>query len=252
MRSSDSLLFLLLFASSLPGAALAQKAAGNPRPLPRSWSEEMRDKAEVSFYQRHDCHAALLQANAAFDREMRHPERMDPRIPLVKARAHACRGELPQAILAYAMHDRLAVVAAGDDPELFGACLALLPDRQPVDSLERARLLDSLTLVRGQIEHARSRNSTELFLRTGSGIDVPPPRPLPAQVRVDMDQGRLTRNMSNEYIRVMRGYWDAPPYISPVTSFNRTFSERAGAAESTLAGALADVEARLLCLDPSR
>ncbi len=250
MRSADSLLFLLLLSSSVTTTAAAQRGPAPARTTPRTWSQEMRDKAEGSLYQHHDCHAALLQANAAFEREMRHPERMDPRIPLVKARAHACRGELPQAILAYEMHDRLAAIAPADDMELTGACLALLPDGPPLDSAHRARLLDSLTLVRGQIDRARSRNSAELFIRSGSGISVPPPRPIPLQV--DMDQGQLTRNMSNEYIRVMRGYWDAPPNVSPVTSFDRTATERAHAAETTLAGALAEVEARLLCLDPTR
>ncbi len=250
MRSADSLLFLLLFSSSVMATASAQRGPAPARTTPRTWSQEMRDKAEVSLYQHHDCHAALLQANAAFDREMRHPERMDPRIPLVKARAHECRGELPQAILAYGMHDGLAAIRPEDDPELAGACRAFLPDGPPLDSASRARLIDSLTLVRGQIEHARSRNSAELFIRSGSGISVPPPRPIPLQV--DMDQGKITRNMSNEYIRVMRGYWDNPPQRSPGTLYEVNASARAGSAEERLAGALADVEARLLCLDPTR
>lgn len=250
MRSSSSLLVLLLLSTNASVPLLAQMGPGRERDTPRTWSQEMRDKAEVSLYQHHDCHAALLQANAAFDREMRHPERMDPRIPLVKARAHECRGELPQAILAYGMHDGLAAINPEGDAELAGACRAFLPDGPPLDSASRTRLIDSLTLVRSQIEHARSRNSTELFVRSGSGISVPPPRPLPLQI--DMDQGKITRNMSNEYIRVMRAYWDDPPHQMPGSLYERNARERASEAESRLAGALADVEARLLCLDPTR
>jgi hypothetical protein len=250
MRPACSLLFLLLLSSNVTAAAPAQQAPARVRTAPRTWSQEMRDKAEASLYQRHDCRTALLQANAAFDRDMRHPDRMDPRIPLVKARAHECLGELPPAVLGYAMHDRLAAVAPGEDVELAGACSALLPAGVPTDSSARARLTDSLTVIRGQIAEARSRSSAEMTLRTGSGVSVPPSRPI--QVPVEMDQGLITRDMGNEYIRVMRSAWYDAPYVSPGSGYERNARVRAGDAESRLSGALADVEARLLCLDPTR
>ncbi len=253
MRATTPVLFFLLLSTTAAISATAQQVPVKARPAPRTWSQEMRDKAEISLYQRHDCGAALLQANAAFDREMRHPDRMDPRIPLVKARAHECLGQIPEAVLSYAMYDRLAGVEPAQASALAGACTALLQAGRPQDSVGLARLTDSLIAMRNGIVRARDRNSTELFLRTASAIAAPSPSP-PRWFagNVPMDQGSITRNMGNEAIRTTWNAWYGPPYISPRTGYERHARERASDAELQLASALADVEARLLCLDPHR
>ncbi|MEO8138338.1 MAG: hypothetical protein ABI742_01770 [Gemmatimonadota bacterium] len=252
MRQPTSL-FCLLLLTALPDAASAQRNVVNREATPRTWSQEMRDKAEASLYQKHDCTNALVQSTAAFDREMRHPERMDPRIPLVKARAHECLGQVPEAILNYAMHDRLAGFSTENDIALAGACSALLPAGKPADSTGLAHLTDSLTVVRSEIERARDRNSMELFIRTGSSSIGASARAGPRfSPNLPFDLGRATSTTNNEYYRVMRSSWYGAPAYSPATGYYRQATARATDAESQLAMALADVEARLLCLDSRR
>ncbi len=252
MHQPTSLLCVLLLAS-LATSASAQRHAVSREPAPRTWSQEMRDKAEASLYRKHDCSKALGQANAAFERALRHPDRMDPRIPLVKARAHECLGQVPEAILNYALYDRLAGVAAENDIALAGACSALLPGGRPADSAGLTYLTDSLTAVEGEIERARDRNSRELFVRTGSssigGSASAGPR---FTADLPYDLGRANSTTNNEYYRVMQSSWYGAPASSPATGYYRQARTRATAAESRLAIALADVEARLLCLDPHR
>lgn len=98
---------LALLSVALGATALAaQGPSRDERPI-RSWSEEQRDEAEHALSQDHDCRAALRQVNAAYDRGTRSRAPMDPRIALVKARAHDCLGQLPAAVAAYGLHDAL-------------------------------------------------------------------------------------------------------------------------------------------------
>jgi hypothetical protein len=249
MRPTSALTFLLIpLLANHP--ASAQQRRDGAAALPRTWSVEMRDKAEASLYRKHDCTAALTQANAGFERALRHQERMDPRLPLVKARAHQCLGQLPEAILNFTMHDRLSAMPSAEDIELAGACHDLVPGGRPAEATTLARLTDSLTAVRAQLERAMAANATELRLRLGVSMDAGSGGyRSPVPVSGEVDQGSITRDMGNETLRVMRAAWFAPPADSRVTGYNRRALDRADAAGQQLAGLLADVEARLLCLN---
>lgn len=224
----------------------AQGPTRDERPI-RPWAVEMRDKAEHSLYQKRDCRQALQQANAAYYHTVRDPRQMDPRIVLVKARAHDCLGQLPAAIASYGLHDELTGVDPRQDLAIGGACQALsAPMILPPDSAERADLRDSLAatahaarqvLLRAERERGRSDFGDQYYSvshRT-NGMEAPD--------GTIHTEGQIA------------GLW--PRYVQSWSSvraynaqgFRTTNATRYAHASGEVVAYLADAEARLICLE---
>ncbi len=239
----------LLTLTVATGALAAQGPSRDERPI-RSWSEEMRDKAEHSLYAEGDCRDALRQANAAYDRAGRHPESMDPRIALVKARAHDCLAQLPAAVAAYRLYDTLSGTAADDDPGLGGACRALTaPEGLPADPAARAAL-------RARLEE--ESEATRLVLRRGaqeSGRAAGAPIGSAGQARsiaeAAPDGTQLSRNqVAALWPRYISTWRAAPGYDA--RGYRTNESSRYAAADEGMQRHLAAVDAMLICLEVTR
>lgn len=243
MRNTARVTLLLAMAAA---PLAAQGVARDELPI-RTWNQEMRDKAETSLYEKHDCKDALLQANAAYDRAMRHPARMDPRIPLVKARAHDCLGQLPAAIAAYGLHDQLAGLNVATDPGFIGACQQLNNhEPPPADSAALVARQQELiahahairaTIDRGAAQAGRSPGHENLLYS-------------PEAYRAMWDQFDGTRmtetQLSAMWPRFVAAWSDMPPrnaqgYITSETA-------RTQYAIGMFEVELAETQARLLCL----
>ncbi len=225
----------------------AQGLARDELPI-RSWSVEMRDKAETSLYERRDCASALLQANAAYDRAKRHPERMDPRIPLVKARAHDCLGQLPAAIAAYGLHDQLAGLDVATDPGFQGACRQLSENEaQPADSAARVARQQEL------IAHARALQATmDVAVQQAGNVALTERRDRDRELaeRQLWTPGDGVSSTASQQSAMYPRYQAAWTKLPPRNRYGYPTSEgaRTRHAVEQFEVELADTQARLLCL----
>lgn len=231
----------------LSGAVPA--AAQSERPI-RTWTQEMTDKAEFSLNERRDCRSALTQANAAYDRARRSRQAMDPRIPLVKARAHDCLGQIPPAIAARRLYDQLTGLNPADDESLGRSCQALAATSPlPADSADREATRRNLlaeeratqgVLQRAAVEAGRSDFDDEFdqqvrYARMAGGPD-----------------GTLLSKVRYQAL------W--PSYVqswAELPSQNRygyrtNNNQRYYRASTEFGARLASIQAKLICLDLAR
>ena len=242
---------LALLSVALGATALAaQGPSRDERPI-RSWSEEQRDKAEHALYQDHDCRAALRQVNAAYDRGTRSRAPMDPRIALVKARAHDCLGQLPAAVAAYGLHDALSGTPTEEDAGLAGACRALTgPEGLPADPAARealrVRLGEEATGVRRVLRRAAWEAGTS---PTGESLAYS------SQQRLMSGGGPDGTTMSRNQIaalwpRYISAWQNVPAHTAQgYRTSNRT---RYLAASDDMERHLAELDATLICLEVVR
>lgn len=251
MRHAWTLLGLAVGAAVGSHPLATQARSRDELPI-RSWAQEMREKAEASLYRRRDCRAALQQADAAYRRELRHPERMQPRTALVKARAHDCLEQLPQAVLAFALYGELSNIAPADNLELAGACGGLFaPERAPASDAERRMLLQRLASRREAIREVVAR----AHVHSGGGVpgwaEPEPRRGAGASGATGMESPADRLRSEGERAALWVRYWNAyraPPAIRTGHAARTTDGYRHAAASEGLGLELAHLEARLTCL----
>ncbi|HMV32984.1 MAG TPA: hypothetical protein PKA50_12755 [Gemmatimonadales bacterium] len=236
----------LLALMAATGTLAAQGPSRDERPI-RSWSEEMRDKAEHSLYADGDCRGALRQANAAYDRASRHPTSMDPRIALVKARAHDCLAQFPAAVAAYQLYDALSGTPASDDPALGGACRSLTaPEGLPADPAARAALRVRLEEESEALERVLRRAAQQAGRAVGEPIGSPGRWRILAGAAPDGTQ--LSRNqVAALWPRYLATWRAAPGYDS--RGYRTNEESRYTAADASMERELATVDAMLVCLE---
>lgn len=241
--------FLLALAVAA-GPLASQGPARDEQPI-RSWSEEHRDRAERALYEEGDCRGALRHADAAYDRATRGHTPMDPRIALVKARAHDCLGQLPAAITAYRLHDTLRDIPAAEDAALAGACRELTaPEGLPADPAAREALQARLIAEADEARQVLRRADRD----AGHTITDAPTAYASGQ-RVLASGGPDGTTMSRSQAAAL---W--PRYVSTWQSLpardTRGYpvnnATRYRAASTDMARHLTEVDAALICLEVAR
>ncbi len=195
--------------------------------------------AVASLYDRHDCTAALRQAEAAAEDQ---PARaLDPRIPLIAARATACMGDSAVAVLNYATYRSLGGSGEAPSAEFGAVCRAVFrPDDLPsAEALEALRpaLQEERDALKAAFERVRPR-----IERRKVATNLP-----------DEYERQVTVNIS----QVTDGQGLVTPSENRVTTRGRWMTTEVkaigNAAEARrLYRELEAAEARLACLNPIR
>lgn len=224
----------------------AQSVIPAERPI-RSWTQEMLDKAKYSLYEKVDCRTALTQINASYDRAARSRKPMDPEIALVKARAHDCLAQVPAAIAAYALYDQLTGADPMNDDALASSCSELAPAANlPADSTGRALLRQNLVAEEAGLRRVLRRADLE-SVRSDFNDQFDAQRRTQA-MGAGPDGTKLTQM---QYQALWPSYVQSWANLPSQTSngFRTNNRQRYLAASSQFSAHLAEIEAKLICLD---